>query len=60
MAFDASRPSGPESDPAPEFKDVPIDYVDWGMRIAVFGPLLGLYVYWIWTVLQTAFNAVFR
>lgn len=29
------------------------------MRIAVFGPLLALYSYWIWMIVQTVFNALF-
>ncbi|MBX3429968.1 MAG: hypothetical protein KF779_10330 [Hyphomonadaceae bacterium] len=57
MAFDASRQSDPDHEPAP-FQDEPIDFVDWAMRIAVFGPLLALYLYWIWTVLKTAFVAL--
>lgn len=58
MAFDASRRSEPEGDPEPGFQDEPINYLDWAMRVGVFGPLLILYSCWIWTVLLTAFNAI--
>jgi hypothetical protein len=58
MAFDASRGSDPDGEPHRQFQDEPIDYVDWAMRIAVFGPLLLLYSYWIWTVIKTAFIAI--
>lgn len=60
MAFDASRGSEPDGEPHRAYQDEPIDYVDWAMRIVVFGPLLVLYSYWVWTVLRTAFNAVVR
>jgi hypothetical protein len=58
MAFDFARRPDPPSDPAPRFKDEPIDWVDWLMRIAVFGPLLALYTYWLWTVVLMAFSAL--
>lgn len=58
MAFDASRGSEPDGEPDRAFQDEPIDYVDWAMRIAVFGPLLILYSYWIWTVSRTALTAL--
>lgn len=56
MAFDASRQSDPDREPDREYPDEPIDYVDWAMRIAVFGPLLILHMYWIWTIFQNMFN----
>jgi hypothetical protein len=59
MAFDASRQREPEHQHAPAFQEEPIDWVDWGMRIAVFGPLLALYSYWLWTILKTGFAALF-
>ena len=58
MAFDASRGSEPDGESLRAFQDEPIDYVDWAMRIAVFGPLLAFYSYWIWTVLRTAIAVV--
>jgi hypothetical protein len=57
MAFDASRQPQPEHRRAPAFEEEPIDWVDWGMRIAVFGPLLALYLYWLWTIVLTAIRA---
>ncbi len=57
MAFDASRGSEPDGEPHRAYQE-PIDYVDWAMRIAVFGPLLAFYSYWIWTVLRTAIAVV--
>ncbi len=57
MAFDASR-GGPR-DPAPTFKHAPIDWLDWGLRIVVFVPLMGLYLYWIWTILEVVLGGLF-
>lgn len=48
----ASRGAAPDSEPDRAFQNEPIDYVDWAMRIAIFGPFLVLYSYWIWTVLR--------
>lgn len=56
MAFDASRGSEPDGEPDRAFQEEPIDYLDRAMRIAVFGPLLALYSYWIWTIFVTAFG----
>ena len=58
MAFDTSRQPEPERDEAPEFRGEPIDYLDWAMRIAVFGPLLVIYSYWIWTVCQNVVSGL--
>ena len=58
MAFDASRHSEPEREHAAAFEDEPIDWADWLMRIAVFGPLLALYCYWLWTILRIVVSAL--
>lgn len=58
MAFDAPRGSEPDGEPHRAYQEEPIDYVDWAMRIAVFGPLLAFYSYWIWTVLRRAIAVV--
>lgn len=57
MAFDASRHFDPEREPA-ALQDEPIDWADWLMRIAVFGSLLTLYGYWLWTILRTIVSAL--
>lgn len=58
MAFDAFRGSDPDGE-RPELRpDLPVDYVDWAMRIIVFGPLLALYVYWIGKLAGAIFNAL--
>lgn len=56
MPFDA-RPRSESERSTPAIVDEPIDWVDWGMRIAVFAPLLMLYLYWIWTIVRTAVQA---
>lgn len=56
MPFDA----GPRSEPNPAsepYREEPIDWLDWGMRIAVFAPLLVLYLYWVWTIILSALRA---
>jgi len=55
MPFDAGPRS--EHDPPEPYREARTDWLDWGMRIAVFGTLLVLYLYWIWTIIQTAFAA---
>ncbi|WP_158764639.1 hypothetical protein [Terricaulis silvestris] len=47
MAFDASRHPEPEHQRAPVLQDEPLDYVDWGMRIVVFGGALIAYFLWL-------------
>lgn len=58
MPFDA----GPNSDPRqahPEpYSEEPIDWLDWGLRIIVFGSLLGLYLFWIWRLFQPLVSAL--
>lgn len=48
MPFDAGPRSEPPEAPSEPFRDEPIDYVDWGMRILVFGSILILYLVWLW------------
>lgn len=52
MPFDAGPPlSGP---PPSWSDDLPIDWLDWGMRIIVFGTLMVLWLAWAGTSIWNA------